>query len=363
MVSKELYYTIALSMVPGIGHIRGQQLIEHCEGAEATFQENKKLLLKLASKKNAFSIDEILEMAKKELDYIQENNITALSYTDPGFPKRLKECADHPLILYTQGNMNLDQKVVISIVGSRNATIKGREFCKKLIQELSKHDPLIISGLAYGMDITAHNEALKLGLQTVAVVGSGLKIIYPNQHRAIAKKMMENGGLISDYPSETKLLPAQFAERNRIVAGLSDATIVVESAIKGGSMITARLAMDYDREVYAVPGRPDDELSKGCHHLIKKNKAALIESAADVEYYLGLDQKKQKKKASQTKLFQELSSEEKEISKQLTKNSQQAIDEISLLTGIPIHKTSVILLELEFKGIVRSLPGKMYQLV
>ena len=259
--------------------------------------------------------------------------------------------------------MNLDKKVVISVVGSRNATIKGRERCQKLIRDLSAHDPLIVSGLAYGIDITAHKEAMKLGLQTVAVVGSGLKIIYTNKHIGFAAEMMSNDGLISDYPSETQLLPTQFAERNRIVAGLSDATIVVESGIKGGSMITAGLALDYDREVYTVPGRPDDELSRGCNHLIKKNQAALIESASDVEFFLGLDQKETKGRKEQIELFHELTAEEKKISDQLTSNNPKAIDEISVDSGITIHKTAVLLLELEFMGIVRSMPGKMYQLV
>lgn len=364
MVSKELYYTIALSMVPRIGHIKAGQLIEHCGSAEEVFENQRDVLFKLSNQKKwGYSIEEILMLAKAELDFLHKNDVQAYTIQDDAYPERLKQCTDRPLLLYTKGQMNLNQKTVISIVGSRNATVKGKELCKQLVADLAAHNPLIISGLAYGIDVTAHQAALDNGLETIGVLGSGLKIIYPQKHNEIAKSMMKNGGIVSDYPSNTQLLPSQFAERNRIVAGLSDATIVVESTVKGGSMITAGLALDYNRDVYAIPGRPDDELSLGCNLLIKSNRAALIESAKDVEILLGLDQKKSKPKEIQAKLFHDLSEEELKISRELSTEKTKGIDEISVNAGLPMHKTSVLLLELEFKGIVRSLPGKMYQLV
>jgi len=363
MVTKEIYYTIALSMMPGIGHIGANKLLNHCESAENLFDKQSELLFEISKKPSLINIEEVLSIAKTEVDYILENNIKALIPRDPEYPYRLKECADKPIVLYCKGEMELNRPLVISIVGSRNASIRGQELCRSLVADLAVHDPLIISGLAFGIDITAHRSAIENELQTVGVIGSGLKIIYPEKHGATAHKMMENGGLVSDYPSETKLLPSQFAERNRLVAGLADLTIVVESSSKGGSMITASLAMDYNREVAAFPGRPNDELSKGCNQLIKSNRAALIESAKDVEYLLKLDQKEKKHRSKQTQMFVDLSHDEQLICNQLSRETAMPIDEISNKSGQPISKTSVILLELEFKGVISSLPGKQYQLL
>ncbi len=363
MVPKELYYTIALSMIPGIGHIRATQLIEHCGSATELFENRRDLLYKVGKQKEEVALDEAFELAKAEIDYMESEGIKAYSFKDDLYPKRLKECADRPVALYSKGKIEFNKKLVLSFVGSRNATVRGKEICRKIISELAPYDPLIVSGLAYGIDITAHKAAMENDLQTIAVLGSGLKIIYPPPHARIAEKMQSFGGIISDYPSETKLLPSQFAERNRIVAGLSDSTIVIESAEKGGSLITARLALEYNRDVYAVPGRPEDDLSAGCNLLIKKERAALIESAEDIVYLLGLDQEEKQRKSKQIELFQDLSEDEQLLSKILSEKGPIAIDDISQLSGIAIHKTSVVLLGLEFKGIIKSLPGKMYQLL
>jgi DNA processing protein len=265
------------------------------------------------------------------------------------------------VVLYFKGDANLNPQKAISIVGSRKATVKGKQFCEKLIEELAVHQATIISGMAFGVDICAHQAAIEMGLPTLAVMGMPLNTLYPPQHRKYAERMLENGGWVSDYHSNAPMIPSNFAERNRIVAGMSDATIVIESGKKGGSMITAGLAVDYNRDVFAVPGRPDDELSEGCNHLIKSQQAALIDSAKDIEYVLNWEKQK-KGSVNQTALFQELDPEEKELIGIFANREPKPIDEISVEAGIPMSKTATILLALELKGVVLSLPGKMYQL-
>lgn len=366
MNEEELKYQIALTLIPGIGSIAAKKLVAYCGGAKAVFEQTKAHLLKIPSigEKAASAIHSsfVFQEAEKEIRFIQDNSIEAHYYLNNSYPQRLLHCDDGPIILYTKGKVNLNPEKAISIVGTRKATVKGKEFCNKLVEELAAHSPTIISGLAYGIDITAHKAALKNNLATIGILACGLDDIYPKTHFSIAKKMQYNGGLASDYKTETKLFPTQFAERNRIVAGMCDAVIVIESSEKGGSLITADLANGYNRDVFAVPGRPNDSQSIGCNRLIKQNKAALIESAKDIEYIMGWEEKKEVNPNQQTQLFINLSEDEQLILNQLKSGEGRSIDEISLFTKFTMSKTATLLLELEFKNIVRSLPGKVFEL-
>jgi DNA processing protein len=353
-------------MIPGIGAVNGKKLIAYCGGAEAVFREKKSHLLKIPGVGRQL-VEQILnnqalEEAEAELRFMEEEGIQAHYYLSKTYPRRLIHCEDGPLILYSKGEMDFNAGKVISIVGTRMATVKGKAFCEKLIEELKDHRPLIVSGLAYGIDITAHRAAMQQGLQTIGVLASGLDEIYPKSHANTARQMQGNGGIVSDYQSKTTLLPVQFAERNRIVAGMADAIIVIESSEKGGSLITAELGNGYNRDVFAVPGRVDDSQSRGCNRLIKQNKAALLESAADVEYIMGWE-KQSPKSPKQAALFVDLSPEEQALVDTLKDRNTKGLDEISLEAGLPISKTTSLLLNLEFNGIVKSLPGKIYSLI
>lgn len=367
MNDEELKYQIGITLLEGIGSIGAKKLIAYCGGAEAVFKEKKSALLKIPNvgEKAAKTITKsnVFSEAEEEIAYIHKNNIEAHFYLNKSYPQRLLHCEDGPIILYTKGKMDLNAQKVISIVGTRKATVKGKAFTEKLLEEIAIHNPIIVSGLAYGVDICAHKAALKNNLQTIGVLACGLNEIYPKAHFSTAEKMLENGGIMSDYKSSTKLFPKQFAERNRIVAGMADAIIVIESSEKGGSLITADLGNGYNRDVFAVPGRPDDSQSVGCNRLIKQNKAALIESAKDIEYIMGWEKSSTKPTISQASLFIDLSDEEQVVFDELKNGVAKAFDDISLNAKIPMSKTASILLSLEFKGIIRSIPGKMYQII
>lgn len=364
-----LLYNIAITCLPNIGAITAKKLIAYCGSAETVFSEKKTALEKIPGigKINAQHIfnnkKEALEIAEKELKFIDKDKITPIFFLEDAYPKRLTHCEDSPIVLYTKGNMDLNAQKIISVVGTRNATDYGKEFCEKLIADLAPHQPLIVSGLAFGIDICAHKAALQHNLQTVASLAHGLDRIYPNQHGIIAKQMQENGGIITEFKHETNPDRENFPKRNRIVAGIADLTIVVESSKKGGSLITADLANQYNRDVFALPGRLNDEYSEGCNWLIKTNKAALIQSAKDIEYIMGWQATDEKKGANQTKLFVELSDEEKTIANVLSTTDKVPIDSIALKAEFPMSKTAALLLNLEFNGIVKSYPGKMYKLV
>lgn len=366
MYDNELIYKIGISLLPGIGDINAKRLVAHCGGAEAVFKESKKALLKIPgfgeTVVNKIKSAEVLDLAEEEAKKAEGNDIQILYFLDKNYPKRLKHCEDGPIILYAKGNTNFNAEKVISIVGTRKATVMGKAFCEKLLQELSIFQPLIVSGLAFGIDICAHKAALKNSLPTVGILGHGLDQIYPRQHAGTAKKMMANGGLTTSFRYKSDMFPKNFADRNRIVAGLADAVVVVESSFKGGSLITADIANSYNRDVFAVPGRPDDEMSVGCNKLIKSNKAALIESARDIQYILGWEESSKKQKR-QTSMFIDLSEEESKLMDILRNEKESGIDELSLGAELPMSKTASILLELEFKGVVKSLPGKRYQVL
>ncbi|MEK6614804.1 MAG: DNA-processing protein DprA, partial [Bacteroidota bacterium] len=288
------------------------------------------------------------------------------------YPRRLKQCADSPVMLYTKGNMkpvgnisngmNLNAAHIISIVGSRACTEYGLSICEKIVADLSSYDVLVVSGLAYGIDICAHRSALKNNLATVGVLAHGLDNLYPSEHYTSSEKMLGNGGLISEFMSNTKMAPEYFPRRNRIVAGISDATIVIEATIRSGALITAEIATSYDRDVFAVPGNLGSSSSEGCNLLIKANKAMLIQSADDVIRAMSWDTENKKPKQTQQELFAHLSAEEETLINILKQKEKAHVDDMSNASGLPMSKTAALLLNLEFSGVIKSLPGKMYVL-
>ncbi len=366
--SNDLLHRIAFSMLPNIGPILAKRILSYTGDVDAVFKESKRNLIKIPNLgehtvKNIQS-GELFKRAEEEIRFAEKYNINILFYTDNNYPKRLKNCEDAPVLLYSKGNVDYNQVKILSIVGTRHASDRGIENCEKLIRDLSSNDKniLIISGLAYGIDICAHKSSVNAGIQTVAVLAHGLHTIYPSLHRNVAEKMVQNGSLLTEFPSYSKVASYNFVSRNRIIAGLADATVVVESAHKGGALITADIANSYNRDVFAFPGRVNDIHSQGCNHLIKTNKAALIENAQDLEYVLGWEVNKTKQKVIQRKLFNELTDKEKQIVKILNHKDAVPIDEISTRAGMPTSQVSPVLLDLEFKGLVKTLPGKRYKI-
>jgi DNA processing protein len=366
---KELLYKIAISLIPGIGPITARTLIAYTGSAEGAFREKEKNLLKIPgigeinAQRIAAAQTDALNQANREIQFIAKNQIQTYFYLDENFPTRLKGCTDAPIIFYYKGNADLNESRIISVVGTRNATSYGKEVCDEMIKGFSgsKYQLLVVSGLAYGIDVQAHKSCLKYDVPTVGVLAHGLDTIYPSLHAPTAAKMLENGGLLSDFPSETRIDRQNFLRRNRIIAGLADATIIVESAEKGGALVTADIANSYNRDVFAFPGRSTDVYSRGCNKLIKLNEAVLVENYADIEKAMNWDIKTSSAKAVQTSLFVELTSEEQKLV-DLLRNGERFIDEIPLKTKLPMSKVSALLLGLEFKGLVVSLPGKMYRL-
>jgi DNA processing protein len=366
METADLKYKIGIGLIPKIGPVLTKRLIAYTGSIEAIFHEKKRVLAKIpgiGEKLTQYLINqEVLERAETEIEYISRNNIKALFYLDKEYPERLKNCEDAPVILFIKGEVDLNNDKVVSIVGTRNATAYGREKCNQLVTDLAerKHNPLIISGLAYGIDICAHKASLRNGLKTAAVLGHGLTFIYPAMHRAISHEIVEHGALISDFVSDQKPEPGNFIKRNRIIAGLADATIVVESGERGGALITADIANSYNRDVFAFPGRIGDKYSTGCNKLIKTNKAALIESVNDLEYIMGW-QMNELKKTAQKQLFVQLSPDEEKIVKNLQEKGDLSIDQLCVSCEMPVSKVSALLLNLEFSGVVQCLPGKLYR--
>lgn len=364
-MQNDLLYKIGITLIEGIGDINAKKLIGACGSAEAVFKAKKSQLLRIEGVGEYIAqmviSQNVLSRAEKEINFIIKNNIEPIFYLDKRYPQRLRQCADSPVMLYFKGNADLNNRKVISIVGTRKATEYGKQFCAELIQHLQTHQALIVSGLAYGIDICAHKESVKYNLPTIGVLAHGLDDLYPGQHRSTADKMIENGGLLSDYLSGTNPDRENFPKRNRIVAGMCDAVVVVEAGITGGALITAEIANSYSRDVFALPGRIGDPFSAGCNKLIKINKAALIESYADISYLLGWQQE-EVKAAKQAKLFLDLTEEELLLVNYLKEKGNLPIDELCYATNISMSKASGLLLNLEFNGVVKTLPGKIYQL-
>ena len=302
----------------------------------------------------------VFDKAEKELSFIKNNAIQTSFFQDESYPERLKHCLDGPILIFTAGNLDFKKRKIISIVGTRQITSYGTEFCRKLIEDLAPLDPVIVSGFAYGVDIIAHQAAIDHNLQTIGVLAHGLNQIYPKSHKKYMAKMEENGGFITEFWSDSNPDKEKFVRRNRIVAGMSEATIVIESADKGGSLITANMANEYNRDVFAVPGRVTDKYSQGCNNLIKTQKASVLTNAADLIYMLNWDIK-EKQKPIQKLLFVDLEPEEQKVYDFLQVNGKELLDIIAIECDFPIFKMSGILLNMELKGLIRPLPGKLFE--
>ena len=359
-------YQIGITLIPGVGDKVAKALIAHSGSAEAVFKESKKALLKIPGVgfkvAESVSSQSVLSIAEEELVFIEKHSVKTLFYLDDDYPRRLKLCEDGPVMLYYKGSVELNKRQVIAIVGTRNATQYGLDFCKDFISDLKPFNPLVISGLAYGIDVCAHKEALKNGLPTVAVLAHGLDRIYPSLHSKIAHQMLDNGGWITDFLSNTNPDRENFPKRNRIVAGISDAVIVVEAAKKGGALITADIANSYNREVFAVPGNLGATFSEGCNHLIKINRAALIEGVEDLKYILGWERLSETKDV-QPQLFPDLDEKEKVLVDCLSANGGRSeLDHLCIKLNQPVGKLLQTLMSLELKGVVKSYPGKVFGL-
>lgn len=366
MNDTELLSVLALQNTPNLGDATSKKLIRHFGSAEAIFRESRASLSKIngvgKAKLEGLFDSSKFKAAEAELKYIRANNIKCHFFSSPGYPEKLKHCLDGPILLFSRGNINLKDRKLISVVGTRKITSAGVNFTEKLIEELSIFDPVIISGFAYGVDITAQRAAIKNGLQTVACLAHGLNQIYPKTHAKYIGQIEENGGFFTDFWSSDTFDRNNFLKRNRIIAGLSEATVVIESADKGGSLVTADIANSYDREVFAVPGRPTDIQSAGCLNLIKSQQAHVLTSAADLVYILNWELNSAGKEI-QKQLFIELDAHEQLVYDYLQVQGKQQLDHIALNCKMPTFKAAGILLEMELKGAIRPLPGKLFEVI
>jgi DNA processing protein len=362
-------YQIALSLLSGIGPIKAKALVAHIGSVEGIFKENEKSLGLIPGIGTAvvrsLNRHECLERAERELAFMEKNSIDFFYYEDARYPARLKFCEDGPIVLFTKGNINFNKRN-IAVVGTRKATPYGKRLVQELISQLADSDIQVVSGLAYGIDIEAHKTALHTKIPTLAVLGHGLDLIYPAAHKPVARQMLENGGLVTEFLSNSNGDTSNFPKRNRIVAGLCDATIVVESAVSGGSLITANLANDYNRDVFAFPGNVDQEYSKGCNQLIQQDKAHLITSASDLIRIMGWEKTVSfgsgQSVSIQSQMFPELNDEEDKIVSILREKGETEIDGISYLAELSPATLSVHLFNLELRGLVKAVPGKRYSL-
>lgn len=365
-MSEQLLYQIALAMIPGIGGISGRRLVAACGTAEAVFKGKRNILLKIPgvgeAMVNGLKGAGMLRKAEDELAFIRKFAVTVYFFTDPGYPERLKHCEDSPLLLFYKGTADLSPQRVVSVVGTRKPSDYGREICQDIIRGLAEYQVLVVSGLAYGIDTISHHAALHAEMKTIGVLGHGLDQIYPFTNRSLAEKMISCGGLLTEFPSGIKLNRDLFPRRNRIIAGMADATLVIESAEKGGALITADIANSYNRDVFAVPGRVTDQKSRGCNDLIRTNRAGLVHSAADLAYMMGWHEDPGKP-GRQMDLFPALTAEEKTILMLLQERGESGIDDIYLDTGISAGTAAAALLRLEFEGMIRCLPGKRYRYI
>jgi DNA processing protein len=367
-MSHDLLYQLALTQVPNIGCVHAKTLIEYYGTAEEIFKAKKTSLEKIegigeiraASIKN-FSL---FKKQEDELVFIEKYKITPLFITNEQYPKRLLNCYDPPTLLFYKGTANLNSSKTVAVIGTRKNSDYGKQMTEKILEHLAPYQPLIVSGLAYGIDAIAHKYAVKQNLPTVGVLAHGLDTIYPSQHTALAKEMIaEGGGLLTEFRKETKPDKHNFPTRNRIVAGLCDATIVIETSNKGGSMITANLANGYNKDVFALPGKTTDSKSEGCNFLIKTNKAVLIQNGNDIAEQMGWEEKKAKQKSSRQKeIFIALNAEETIVVDLLKQKETTSIDELTMNCSLNSSMIASVLLTLELQGVVQSLPGKMYAL-
>ncbi len=361
----DLLHQIALTLVPNIGDVRAKALVENFGTAEAIFKASKKQLENIEGIGSvaANSIKNFTDFSfcENEIEFIQKNNIETLFINEPNYPQRLLNCYDSPTLLYYRGNADLNFSKIISIVGTRNNSDYGKITCEKLIEELAAQQVLVISGLAFGIDTIAHKAALKNNLKTVGVVAHGLDKIYPAQNKPLAKDMLLTGGLLTDFMQGTNPDRQNFPRRNRIVAGICDALVVIESSKKGGSLITAELANSYNKDVFAIPGRVNDIRSEGCNYLIKNNKALLITCAEDLMHIMNWKENPKKIK-KQRELFIELTPDEKIITDILSQQDSIQIDQLYFKSGMSSSAVANALLMLEMQGVVTMMPGKVFKL-
>ena len=366
MKDEKLIAILRLQATKNIGSVLAKKLITTTGDIKQVFKESKKSLHKINGigphiTTHLFD-DENLKRAEEELKYIQQKKVNYSYFLDENYPNNLKHSIDAPILIFKDGNLNLNNSKIISIVGTRNSTSYGRDFCNQLIEDLKNYNPIIVSGFAYGIDICAHKAALKNNLQTVAVLAHGFEDIYPKTHKKYISEINETGGFITEFWHKEKPQRENFLKRNRIVAGLSKATIIIESAEKGGSLVTADIANSYNRDVFALPGRTNDVYSKGCNNLIKNNQAHLLTSAEDIIKMLNWDLQEMKTPIPiQKQLFVNLNESEQKVYDFLQQNGKQLMDTIALQCEIPIYQLSSILLQMELKDLVKPLPGKMFE--
>ena len=365
-MEQELLYRIALSRIKGMNKSLAQHIHETVDSLALFFELPEAQLQQMTGITGRILHDDArrtaLQAARQEMEFIEKGNITPLYFTYPAYPHRLIDCIDAPPLLYYRGTADLNAAKVVSVVGTRRATDYGRSFCEAMIRDLAANFPhlIIVSGLAYGIDICAHRAALKQGLDTVAVLAHGLDHIYPSSHRNTAAEMVAHGGLLTEYPGYHAMHPAFFVARNRIVAGLADAVVIVESREKGGALITAGIAESYHRDVFALPGDIHRESSAGCNHLIRRNRAALITSADDLIEAMCWSAPRHQ--TVQRSLFPDLNDEEQALVDYLKERGEGQINRMTVEMNRPLSQLLSVLVELEFKGVVKALPGGVYKL-
>lgn len=358
----ELLSLLALTFIPGLGTATQRKIIKITEPGELWDYSEKDLTRIFRNKKElvaAFRSDKYLEMARTEIEFCTKMGIQIIGFDSDDYPEKLRDCADAPVVLFKKGNYGFDRKLHIGIVGTRQMTAYGKEFIERLVEDLADQNLSIVSGLAFGCDVTAHRMAVKCDMPNVAVLATGLNRVSPAAHLPVADKIIRNGALISEYASFHNPESMNFVLRNRIIAGLCDAVIVVESAEKGGALFTAAYAGSYNREIFALPGRVGDKFSMGCNQLIQTNQAYMIRDSADLLEYFNL---RNRVRTRQTELFIELEEDEKPVYEQLKRNGKQQIDQLAADLKLPVYRLNTLLLNLELKGVVRPLAGKFFEL-
>ena len=370
MMDHEIVYRIALIQLPGIGDLYAKLLTEYFKSARDLFKASRKELSEIPGVGSVLLSTlcsdvlkgKAIERAKYEIEFAEKHGILIFSYDDNNYPEKLKECNDGPFLLYYKGSPVLNTLKIVSIVGTRKATIYGQDLTRRIVEEFQNQNILVVSGLAYGIDAYAHKFSLAYGIPTVGVLAHGLDKIYPQKNREIAKNMLDNGGLLSEFMSGTNPDRENFPKRNRIVAGISDATVLVEAAPKGGALITANIANSYGRDVFAAPGRTIDAYSKGCNALIKSNRAALIESGEDVLNAMNWIKLKDNYKTKQMDLFHQFTDDEKRIIEIIQKKGLSSKEQVAISLNTSVKKVSYLLFNLELNGVIKAIPGNRYQI-
>ena len=361
------FYQIALTKIPTVGPKIAKTLVSYCKGVQPIFESNKKSLLTIPGigQKTADAIldKKYFDEVALELEYIDKNKIDVLFYLEDQYPSRLKNIEDSPVVLYKKGDFDVSATKMVSIIGTRNPTPYGVHQTNKLVEVLADQKITVVSGMAYGVDITAHKACLQYGTPTIGILGHGLDTMYPSDHRKVALEMTKDGGLLTEFPIKSRADREHFPMRNRIIAAISDATIVVETKEKGGSMITAQMAFDYHKDVMAIPGRITDEYSKGCNFLIKNNMAHLIEKPEDILTIMSWQKSQMSAPKGQTFLFADFNEMERKLIDAIIANPEADIDQLLFILQMKQSELAPVLLELELKNIIQTLPGKKFMIL